>query len=201
MSDALVSPPGRILYVHNLYKARRFKNDPNNPAKFQCALVILKNDPRVAAMIETYNIDATSIEGTTPSPVAGAPAVLPFGKKSCLMDGAVRHPGDAFYSDKYILSASKAEEDGQPQLLLGPGQPLMDKGDLYSGADALLHLRFYTYKGGSGGINAELIGVMKVGDNEKLGHTDPDSSDAFATAMSVQPVAVQPAPTPPFSFL
>ena len=72
----------------------------------------------------------------------------------------------------------------------------MKSGEIYSGVNAMLHLRFYSYRGGSGGVNAQLIGVMKTGDNEKLGHTDPDSSAAFtaATGGAVQPQQVQQQP-------
>lgn len=197
MSEAIVSPVGRILYVQNLWKARRFQNNPTNAAKYGCAVVITKNpnDPVQQALIAAFNVDALTIDGTLPPQFAGGMATLPYGKKSCLMEGSVRHPGDAFYADKLILSASKAEEDGQPQVLSGPGQPIMDKGELYSGADAMLHVRFYVYGGGTGGLNAELLGAMKVGDNEKLGHTDPDSSAAFAAATG-QPVQ-QPVQQPP----
>ena len=197
MSEALVTPIGRVLYVRSLFTARRYKNDPNNAAKYGCSLVVPKNDPALAPIIAAFNADVMTVEGSVPPTYPGGLATLPYGKKSCLLDGAVRHPGDAFYADKYILGASRAEEDGQPSLLTGPGQPLMDKGELYSGADVMLHLRFYPYAGGTGGINAELIGFKKTGDNEKLGHTDPDSSEAFAAAnggavQQVQPQYQQP---------
>jgi len=153
-------------------------------------LIINKADPQAADLIARYNIEALTIEGATPG-LPGQPVVLPYGKKTCLLDGAVRFPTDPFYADKWVLGCSRAEEDGAPKVLLDANTPVIDKGDVYDGCNARIHLNFYAYKGGSGGINAGLYGVLKTGDNERLGNADPDSGSAFAGVQGVGPSAVQ----------
>ena len=196
MSEPIVSPIGRLLYVRSLWTARRFQNNPQNPAKYSCTLIINKNDPALQGFLAPYNAEAATLDGYVPNP-QGLPT-LPYGKKSCILDGAVRYPTDPFYADKYILSTSCSEDNGQPNILLGPGQPVMDKGEIYDGVDAQVFVRFYAYAGGTGGINAELLGVMKTGDNDKLGDSTPDASAAFAAAGAIGSgptvAPVQPAP-------
>ena len=182
MATPFVTPVARLRYARSIWTARRFQNNPANAAKFSCTFVIAKNDPAMVAVIEEYNILAIEALGAGPAPAPGQLAVLPYGKKTCLMDGALRHPGDAFYADKWLLSAARAEEDGAPKVLLNPTTPVVDKGEIYDGVEVRGHVSFYPYKGGSGGINADLHGVMKVGDNERIGNSAPDSGSAFATA-------------------
>lgn len=192
MAEAFVTPEGRLRYARSLWSARRFQNNPSNPAKYSCSLAVSKSDPQIQDLVQKYNAVALTVEGAQPGPQGGL-TVLPYGKKSCLMDGAVRHPGEAFYADKLILSCSRPEEDGAPQVLLDANTPVIDKGEVYDGCNARIHLNFYAYKGGSGGINAGLYAVMKTGDNERLGNAAPDSAAAFGGF----PGAGQSIPTPP----
>lgn len=180
MTQAIVTPEGRLRYAKSLWSARRFQNNPNNPAKYSCSLIISKADPSIANLIAVYNEAALAVDGATPHSTPGYPASLPYGKKSCLMDGAVRFPNDPFYADKWILGCSRSEEDGAPKVLLDANTPVIDKGAIYDGCNARIHLNFYPYKGGSGGVNAGLFGVMKTGDNDRIGNQDPDSAGAFA---------------------
>jgi len=114
------------------------------------------------------------------------------------MDGAVRFPTDPFYADKYILGCSRPEEDGAPKVLLDANTPVIDKGDVYDGCNARMHVNFYAYKGGTGGINSDVYGVMKTGDNERLGNASPDSGSAFAGVQGAGPSTAQPvAPAQP----
>lgn len=195
MSEAFVTPEGRLRYARSLWAARRFQNNPTNPAKFSCSLVIDKANPETPNLIAQFNAVANTIEGTQPGQ-PGQLSVLPYGKKSSLMDGAVRFPGEAFYADKLILGCSRSEDDGAPKVFNPDNTPVIDKGAIYDGCNARIHLNFYAYKGGTGGVNAGLFAVLKTGDNDRLGNADPDSTSAFASyggaPIPAQPVA-QPA--------
>ena len=189
MSESFVTPEGRLRYARSLWAARRFKNNPANDAKFSCSLIIDKNNPQIGALIEQYNVVALTVEGAVQN-APGALVTLPYGKKTSLMDGAVRFPGDAFYADKLILGCSRSEGDGAPDVRGVDNNPVVDKGEVYDGCNAVILLNFYAYAGGTGGINAGLHAVRKTGDNDRLGNAAPDAATAFANI----PVVAAPQP-------
>ena len=203
---AVVTPQGRLLYVKSLWTAKRFKNQPDAQLKYSCSIVVdkVQQDPAQAALLQAlfaeFNTVAMTIEGAQPPQVAGGLCILPYGKRYNILDGAVRFPADPFFADKWVIGCSRSADDGQPQVILGPGQPVMDKAELYDGAIVQAHISFYAYGGGTGGVNADCIAVMKVGDAEPLGgHALPDSDEAFAAAgaigsgPTVAPVQAAPA--------
>jgi len=195
--QAFISPEARILWTRNLWKASSYKNDPTNPSKYRCSIVFSLNDSAVPAIIADYNSAVLDVLDIKPQQ-AGAIATLGRSQTPCLEYGAILHPGDEFYRDKLVLNLSRREEDGAPDVLLDATTPLMDKGQLYDGALVRAHCRFYGYKGGAGGTNCEMYGIMKVGDADRLGQAAPDNAAAFAGVAGVGPTggAALPQGTP-----
>ena len=193
MAEPFVTPEGRLLWTKGLWKASSYKNDPTNPSKFRCSIVLNINDPAIPAIIAEYN--ATVAAGLEiPPQQPGAITQLGRSQTPCLDYGAVIHPGDAFYQDKIVLNLSRSDEDGAPGVMLDAATPVVDKGQIYDGVVARAHCRFYSYKGGSGGMNCELYAVMKTGDADRLGQAAPDSSAAFAGVPGVGPGGGAPLP-------
>jgi len=179
MAEPFVTPEGRLLWSRSMWTASRYKNDPTNPSKFRCSIVMSINDPAIPGIIAEYN--ATVAAGLEIQPQQpGAITQLGRSQTPCLDYGAVLHPSDAFYQDKIVLNVSRSEEDGAPGVLLDANTPVIDKGQIYDGVNVRIHCRFYSYKGGSGGMNCEMYAVMKTGDNERMGQAAPDSAAAFA---------------------
>ncbi len=186
MAEPFVTPEGRLLWSRSLWTASRYKNDPTNPSKYRCSIVLSINDPAIPAIIADYNATvAAGLEIQAQQP--GAITQLGRSQTPCLEYGAVLHPGDAFYQDKIVLNVSRSEEDGAPGVLLDAVTPVVDKGQIYDGVNCRIHCRFYSYKGGSGGMNCEIYAVMKTGDNERLGQAAPDSAVAFGGMAGVGP--------------
>lgn len=184
MSDPFVTPEAILSFPH-LWKARSFKNDPANPAKYGANFLINKADPALSPILSEYNALVLEKFGE---------ATLPYGKKSCLTDGAVRYPNDPFYTDKIILVAYRPEDDGAPEVKLDANTPVINKSDVYAGCVVRGLVNFYAYDGGTGGISCDLHAVMKVRDGEPLGHTRPDATAAFAGMQGAGPQAAPQAP-------
>jgi len=185
MAEAFVTCTGQLRYARSLWTARRFQNNPANPLRYSCSLIIEKANPGAADVINRFNQEAMTIEGTQPPAVAGGLCILPYGKKACLMDGALRYANDPFYADKWILSCGLSDDDGAPKVLLSATQPVIDKADIYDGVVVQILLNFYAYKGGQGGVNAGLRAVMKVADGERIGQDNVDAGAAFTAAGAV----------------
>lgn len=210
MSEIIVIPEARLRYINHLYTPSRYQNDPGQRLKYSAAVLVPKVTPGGQALKVAF--DRVVME------FFGVPE-LAYGQTPCLLEASLKFPGDPFYNDYWFLSMSRGADDGAPKVLLNPTTPVVDKGEIYPGVNVAVHGSLYAYKGGRGGVNFDLFGVMKTGDNERIGDAPPDSGEAFGSAgvqgsggtiaqptpspqgftVPAQPVAVQPPPsTPPW---
>jgi len=189
MSEQIVIAEARLRYVNHLYQANRYKNDPTQTLKFSAAALILKSSPSGEAIKAAFDREVMAFHGV--------PA-LAYGQTPCLLDGALKFPGDPFYADYWFLSMGRMADDGAPQVLLNPTTPVVDRAEIYPGAWVAVSGNLYGYKGGRGGVNFDLFGVMKIRDDERIGDAPPDAGDTFAAAgiQGTGPSIVQPQSAP-----
>jgi hypothetical protein len=189
MSEQNIIPEARLRYINHLYQASRYKNDPTQTLKYSAAAIIPKSSPSGLAIKAAFDREVMAFHGV--------PA-LAYGQTPCLLDGALKFPGDAFYADYWFLSMGRKGDDGAPQVLLNPTTPVMDRGEIYPGCWVAISGQLYGYKGGRGGVNFDLFGVMKIKDDDRIGDAPPDAGEAFAQAgiQGAGASITQPQPAP-----
>lgn len=74
---------------------------------------------------------------------------------------------------------SKGEDQGQPGVVDGDGEPLMDKADFYDGCMARVSYRAFAFDNESKGVSLALINVQKIDDGKRLSG-DPSAEEDFA---------------------
>ena len=173
MSIQITIPEARLRYVNHLYEPNRYQNNPTASLKYSAAALILKESASGYAIKKAFDAEVTAFHGVP---------TLAFGQTPCLIDGAAKFPGDKFYADYWFLSMGRSADDGAPQVLLNPTTPVVDRAEIYPGAWVAIAGNLYGYKGGRGGINFDLFGVMKIRDDERIGDAPPDAGTLFTTA-------------------
>lgn len=190
MSIKITIPEVRLRYINHLYEADRYKNDPTQTLKYSAGALILKASASGQAIQQAFDQEVMNFHGVPQ---------LAYGQTPCLLDGALKFPGDPFYADYWFLSMGRMAEDGAPQVLLNPTTPVVDRSEIYPGCWVAISGNLYGYKGGRGGVNFDLFGVMKIRDDDRLGEAPPDAGALFAqagiqgTGPTVAPVAPAPA--------
>jgi len=189
MSEQIIIAEARLRYTNHLYQANRYQNDPSQSLKYSAAVLVPKNTQSGQALKAAFDREVQNFHGVPQ---------LAYGQTPCLLDAALKFPGDPFYNDYYFLSMNRSADDGAPQVLLGVETPVVDRGEIYPGAWVAVHGQLYGYKGGRGGVNFDLFGVMKIKDDERIGDAAPDAGNAFAAAgiagSGITRAAPQPAP-------
>ena len=84
-----------------------------------------------------------------------------------LRDGDVEREDDDAYANAYFINANSVTA---PQIVDTKVQPILDRGEVYSGVYARVSINFYAFNSnGNRGIACGLGNIQKVRDGEPLG--------------------------------
>ncbi len=141
--------------------------------KYSVSVLIPRDDTKTVDAINAA-IDAAMEEG-----------IAKFGGKKPnkatikipLRDGDIERDDDA-YKGHYFINANSTTA---PQVVDRSVQPILDRGEVYSGCYARVSLNFYAYNAnGNRGVACGLGNIQKVRDGETLGGRST-ASDDFST--------------------
>lgn len=141
--------------------------------KYSVSLIIPKSDTKTieainAAVEAAIKEGAAKFGGKIPNKAA---------LKLPLRDGDVERDDDA-YKGAYFVNANSTSA---PQIVDRAVQPILDRGEVYSGCYARVSINFYAFNSnGNRGIACGLGNIQKVRDGEPLGGKSSAASD-FAT--------------------
>ena len=141
--------------------------------KYSVSLIIPKSDTKTiedinAAVDVAIKEGAAKFGGKIPNKAA---------LKLPLRDGDVERDDEA-YKDAYFVNANSTSA---PQIVDRAVQPILDRGEVYSGCYARVSINFYAFNSnGNRGIACGLGNIQKVRDGEPLGGKSSAAAD-FAT--------------------
>lgn len=141
--------------------------------KYSVSVLIPKDDTKT---IESINkaIDAAIDEGVAKF---GGKKPNKAAIKIPLRDGDVERDDEA-YKGHYFINANSTTP---PQIVDRAVQPILDRGEVYSGCFARVSLNFYAYNAnGNKGIACGLGNIQKVRDGEPLGGRS-NAADDFSS--------------------
>lgn len=141
--------------------------------KYSVSVLIPKDDTKT---IEAINraIDAAIDEGVAKF---GGKKPNKAAIKIPLRDGDVERDDEA-YKGHYFINANSTTP---PQIVDRAVQPILDRGEVYSGCYARVSLNFYAYNAnGNKGIACGLGNIQKVRDGEPLGGRS-NAADDFSS--------------------
>lgn len=141
--------------------------------KYSVSLIIPKSDTKTIAAINAA-IDAAIDEGIGKF---GGKKPNKAAIKLPLRDGDVERDDEA-YADSYFINANSTTA---PQIVDQKVQPILDRGEVYSGCYARVSINFYAFNSnGNKGIACGLNNLQKMKDGEPLGGKSR-AEDDFAT--------------------
>ncbi|MBO5918810.1 MAG: DUF2815 family protein [Oscillospiraceae bacterium] len=141
--------------------------------KYSVSLIIPKSDTKTIEAINAA-VDAAIQEGAAKF---GGKIPNKAALKLPLRDGDVERDDDA-YKGAYFVNANSTSA---PQIVDRAVQPILDRGEVYSGCYARVSINFYAFNSnGNRGIACGLGNIQKVRDGEPLGGKSSAASD-FAT--------------------
>ena len=141
--------------------------------KYSVSLIIPKSDTKTIEAINAA-VDAAIQEGAAKF---GGKIPNKAALKLPLRDGDVERDDDA-YKGAYFVNANSTSA---PQIVDRAVQPILDRGEVYSGCYARVSINFYAFNSnGNRGIACGLGNILKVRDGEPLGGKSSAASD-FAT--------------------
>lgn len=141
--------------------------------KYSVSLIIPKSDTKTieainAAVDTAIKEGAAKFGGKIPNKAA---------LKLPLRDGDVERDDEA-YKGAYFVNANSTSA---PQIVDRAVQPILDRGEVYSGCYARVSINFYAFNSnGNRGIACGLGNIQKVRDGEPLGGKSSAAAD-FAT--------------------
>ena len=150
----------RLSYVH-LFEP--WSNDPDDPAKYSCVVLIPKSDKRTLAALEKARLAAVA--------AGKAKFGASWGKrelKYIVHDGDIEADLDANpeYEGHMYMSVSA---NTKPGVVDGYVRPILDSMEVYSGCYARVSVGAFPYKAkGNEGVSFGLNHVQKLGDGEPL---------------------------------
>lgn len=129
--------------------------------KYSVSIIIPKSDKdtigKVNAAKETVQEENKSIWG----------GKVPPNLKGGLRDGDIEKPDDPAYANSYFINANTQQKPGVVDADLNP---ILDKGEFYSGCYGRASISFFAYNSnGSKGVGCGLNNVQKLEEGEKLG--------------------------------
>ena len=138
--------------------------------KYSVSLIIPKNDTKTVAAINAA-IDAAIEEGIGKF---GGKKPNKAAIKFPLRDGDIERDDEA-YANSYFVNANSTTA---PQIVDQKVQPILDRGEVYSGCYARVSINFYAFNSnGNKGIACGLGNIQKVKDGEPLGGKRNASED------------------------
>ena len=131
--------------------------------KYSVSLIIPKSDTETIAKINEA-INAAIDEGVGKF---GGKKPNRAALKLPLRDGDVEREDDEAYANAYFINANSVTA---PQIVDTKVQPILDRGEVYSGVYARVSINFYAFNSnGNRGIACGLGNIQKVRDGEPLG--------------------------------
>ena len=141
--------------------------------KYSVSLIIPKSDTKTIEAINAA-VDVAIKEGAAKF---GGKIPTKAGLKLPLRDGDVERDDEA-YKGAYFVNANSTSA---PQIVDRAVQPILDRGEVYSGCYARVSINFYALNSnGNRGIACGLGNIQKVRDGEPLGGKSSAAAD-FAT--------------------
>ncbi len=174
-TKVITGPKTRWSYV-NVWEPKSING--SNP-KYSISLIIKKDDAETinkvkAAIQAAYEEGAAKLKGTGKSvpPLAAI--------KTPVRDGDVERPDDPDYQGCYFINANNKTAPGVVDMNC---QPIIDRGEVYSGCYGRASISFYAFNAnGNKGIACSLNNLQKVEDGEPLGGHVSAASDFGAPA-------------------
>ena len=144
--------------------------------KYSVSLIIPKSDEKTISAINAA-IDAAIKDG---APKFGGKIPARAALKLPLRDGDAERDDEA-YKDSYFVNANSTTA---PQIVDRTVQPILDRGEVYSGCYARVSINFYAFNtNGNRGIACGLGNIQKVKDGEPLGGKS-SAADDFVTEVN-----------------
>jgi hypothetical protein len=145
--------------------------------KYSVSLIIPKSDRATVQKVKSA-IEAAYAEGEAKLKGSGKTVPTLASLKTPLRDGDIDRPDDAAYENAYFINANSATAPG---IVDADRNPVLNKGDVYSGVYGKASIAFYAYNSnGSRGIACGLNNLQLLRDGEPLGGRASAESD-FAT--------------------
>lgn len=134
--------------------------------KFSVSLIIPKSDKETVDKIKKA-VDAAYAEGESKLKGNGKSVPSLENIKTPLRDGDVERPDDPAYEGCYFLNANSTTAPG---IVDANRQPIIDRGEVYSGVYGRASINFYAFNSnGNRGIACGLNNLQKIRDGEPLG--------------------------------
>lgn len=170
-STQLVTGPVRLSYVHVF---EPYSNNPDQPEKYSCTLLIPKTDTKTIADIRAAQ--KVALENGRGKVFGGK---IPVKWQDTLHDGdeeADLERNPEYAGHWYMAVSSKV----QPGIVDRKLNPIMDRSTIYSGCWARVQIGAFPFSNsGNKGVSFGLNHIMKWSDDEMLGGRQR-AEDAFA---------------------
>jgi hypothetical protein len=174
-STRLHTPRGIAAYV-NLHTPRQRtdrKGQPTGDPKYGLAL-FFDEDTDISELLAVAHRKAVEAFGPTAKAlIAKGKIGWPFADTADMDD-----PSPPFDKPGTVVNFKTADKPG---IVDENAEPLMDKSDIYSGMEARVSCRCFSYDNESKGISFALVNVQKLGDGERMSG-NPAAEDDFADA-------------------
>ena len=158
----------RLSYA-NVWEAKAL-GDGQTP-KFSVSIIIPKEDTETIARINEA-VDAAIEEGIGKF---GGKKPNKAAIKLPLRDGDLEREDDEAYAGSYFINANSITA---PQIVDTKVQPILERGEVYSGVYARVSINFYAFNSnGNKGIACGLGNIQKVRDGEPLGGRSKPEDD------------------------
>lgn len=166
-----------------------YSGNPQYAAKYSVNVLLPPSDAQIAAIqqeIETAKLNQW-------------PSGAPQGIRVPLQSYDQKYQGKDYYDPRFagwwVLIANANADDTIP-VVNEARQPVLDKGDVYSGAVAHVACGIAAYGGGNAGVGAFLNGVMTTKEEPPMGRLDgkPSVDQMFAGAAAPAAPAAPVAP-------
>ena len=157
----ITGPDARFSYCH-LWEPKSINGgDP----RYSMSVIIPKDDVETVDRINGA-IQAAYRDGE--SKLKGKGALPPLKSlKTPLWDGDLDRPDDPAYAGCWFLNANS---DRAPGIVDAHAQPILDRGEVYSGCYGRVSLSFFAFNtNGNRGIACGLNNIQKLRDGEPLG--------------------------------
>lgn len=130
------------------------------------------------------------------------PSGAPAGVRSCFQSYDEKYSSKTYYdpnlSGWWVLTCN-AKQNDPPVVVNEQRQPVLDRGDVFSGCVAYVAYGVSGYDRGAVGVGAFLNGIMLTAEQPPLGRLDgkPSADQMFAQVDGVAPVAPAAPPAAP----
>lgn len=161
-STKVVTGKVRFCFCH-VFEPSAIEGQPEEMAKYSVCVIIPKSDTQTVEKIKKA-IEAVKVVGK--SKLADKAGKIPSTIKLPLRDGDEERSDDPAFENAYFLNATS---NRKPTIVDRNLDPIMEKGDFYSGVYGRVSLNLYAFNtNGNKGIAAGLQNLQKLEDGEML---------------------------------